>query len=95
MASFLHELENRKISVLSTEGKILIGTLRAFDQNLNFVLDNCIERIFSTQGVEEIELGAYFLRGENVCVASEINEQIEQSIDYTQIFIEPIKPCRI
>lgn len=43
------------------------GTLKGFDQTINLVLEDAHERIFShTQGVEQVPLGLYLIRGDNV-----------------------------
>ena len=45
------------------------GTLKGFDQSLNVILQHSTERVFSsTQGVEEVELGTYIVRGDNMWV---------------------------
>ena len=47
------------------------GTLKGFDQTINLVLEDAHERIFShTQGVEQVPLGLYLIRGDNVSVPS-------------------------
>ena len=43
------------------------GTLKGFDQTVNLVLDDAHERVFSdSQGVEQVPLGLYLIRGDNV-----------------------------
>eukprot|EP00116_Pleurobrachia_bachei_P016951 sb/3477213/ len=45
----------------------LSGTLKGFDQTVNLILDDAHERVFSgNQGVEEVPLGLYLVRGDNV-----------------------------
>lgn len=45
------------------------GTLKGFDQATNIVLENCHERVYSTvAGVEQIVLGLYIIRGDNMYV---------------------------
>lgn len=47
----------------------LKGTLKGFDQTINLILDESHERVFSTtQGVEQVILGLYIIRGDNVYV---------------------------
>lgn len=46
------------------------GFLRGFDQTVNLILDECHERVYSqTAGVEQVVLGLYIIRGDNVYVA--------------------------
>uniref|UniRef100_A0A8C9EVA4 U6 snRNA-associated Sm-like protein LSm8 n=1 Tax=Pavo cristatus TaxID=9049 RepID=A0A8C9EVA4_PAVCR len=43
------------------------GTLKGFDQTINLILDESHERVFSSsQGVEQVVLGLYIVRGDNV-----------------------------
>jgi len=43
------------------------GTLKGFDQTINLILDDSHERVYSTsQGVEQVILGLYIIRGDNV-----------------------------
>lgn len=45
------------------------GTLKGFDQTINLILDESHERVYSTgQGVEQVILGLYIVRGDNVYV---------------------------
>jgi len=46
------------------------GYLRGFDQTVNLILDECHERVYSQNaGVEQVALGLYIIRGDNVSVA--------------------------
>eukprot|EP00803_Ostreobium_quekettii_P009065 evm.model.scf_1135.3 EVM.evm.TU.scf_1135.3 scf_1135:28253-28551(-) len=43
------------------------GTLRGYDQTTNLILEDCHERVYSTKyGVEQLVLGLYIIRGDNV-----------------------------
>ena len=44
-ASIIDQLDSRLLIVLR-DGRNIIGTLRSFDQYLNLVLENTVERIF-------------------------------------------------
>ena len=45
------------------------GNLRGFDQTINLILDESHERVFSlTAGVEQVVLGLYIIRGDNMYV---------------------------
>ena len=55
------------VEIVTVDGRILVGTLRAFDQAINLVLQNCTERVFSPEkGVEFKRVGVYLLRGDCV-----------------------------
>lgn len=46
----------------------LQGVLRGFDQTCNLILDECHERVYSSKaGVEQLVLGLYVIRGDNMC----------------------------
>lgn len=45
------------------------GVLRGFDQATNVILDESHERVYSSSaGVEQLVLGLYVVRGDNMCV---------------------------
>lgn len=56
---------------LSSEYFIIVcpsqGYLRGFDQTVNLIVDECHERVYSqSAGVEQVPLGLYIIRGDNV-----------------------------
>lgn len=58
-----------RVSVLTSDGRRMLGKLRAVDHLANLVLENSTERIYSLDSeMEEVALGLYILRGENVYV---------------------------
>lgn len=48
------------------EDQHLQGVLRGFDQLTNVIMENCHERVYSASGVEQVMLGLYIIRGDNV-----------------------------
>ena len=55
------------ITVITNDGRNLVGHLRGFDQATNVVLEECHERVFSpVAGVEQVVLGLYIIRGDNM-----------------------------
>ena len=45
------------------------GTLKGYDQSTSLVLEACHERVYSAAaGVEQIVLGLYIIKGDNVYV---------------------------
>ena len=60
---------DRRVHVITNDGRHIVGTLRGFDQVVNVILEDCHERVYSSEsGVEEAPLGLYVIRGDNVCV---------------------------
>jgi U6 snRNA-associated Sm-like protein LSm8 len=72
MASNLESLVGLTISVITNDGRNIVGVLRGYDQTVNCILEDAHERVFSTDaGVERVVLGLYILRGDNmyaVCI---------------------------
>ena len=61
---------NKVVQVVTNDGRNIVGLLKGFDQTTNVILDECRERVFSNDaGVEEVQLGLYILRGDNMCAA--------------------------
>lgn len=68
------------------------GTLRGFDQTINVVLDGATERVYSLQsGVEEIPLGLQVVRGDNVAVIGEVDEEMDNELDLSQLKAAPLR----
>lgn len=86
MTSYIEQLISQKIQVISNEGRVFCGDLISFDQSMNIILKDCIEKIYSPDsGVKFEKMGLYMLRGDNIAIVSEINEEIEKSIVYEKI----------
>jgi len=45
-------------------------------------------------GVEVVELGLYFVRGDNVAVVGELDEDLDANVDYSSLTAPPLKPVR-
>jgi len=68
MAAMLEGMVDKVVQVVTNDGRNIIGLLKGFDQTTNVILDECRERVFSNDaGVEEVQLGLYILRGDNMC----------------------------
>ena len=67
MASTLQELIEKMVSIITNDGRNIIGILKGYDQALNVVLEQSHERIFSpNEGVAQNVLGLYIIRGDNM-----------------------------
>ena len=92
MSSYVENLIGHFVQIISIEGRIFIGELNSYDQLMNIVLKNCIERIFSIdKGVREEKMGLYMLRGDNVAIISEYNLKKEKLTDYSNIKSNKLK----
>ncbi|XP_014677696.1 PREDICTED: U6 snRNA-associated Sm-like protein LSm8 [Priapulus caudatus] len=91
MASALENFVNHTVSVITSDGRNIVGMLKGFDQTVNLILDESHERVYSTvTGVEQIVLGLYIVRGDNVAVVGEIDEDADKQLDLSTIKAEPL-----
>ncbi|KAF9051354.1 hypothetical protein BJ165DRAFT_1524299 [Panaeolus papilionaceus] len=94
MASLQGYVDRRVLLVLQ-DGRSIVGVLAGFDQKSNVVLADSKERVYSMdEGVEEVPLGLYLVKGELICLIGEIDEEIDKSTDLSTIHAEPIPPIR-
>ena len=92
MAAALESYADKKIAVITGDGRVITGRLKAHDQVINLVLVNTIERVYSHNvGVEEVALGLYVIRGDNVALIGEIDVDVDNAIDLTYIHAEPLE----
>jgi U6 snRNA-associated Sm-like protein LSm8 len=68
MAAMLEEMVDKVVQVITNDGRNIVGVLKGFDQTTNIILEECHERVFSSDaGVEQVVLGLYIVRGDNMC----------------------------
>ncbi|KAI1726569.1 LSM domain-containing protein [Ditylenchus destructor] len=95
MTQELESFMNKIISVITGDGRNIIGTLKGFDQTINLVLEDSHERVYSEMGVSQIPLGLYIVRGDNVAVIGEIDENLDKQLDLEKLKAEPLEPIWI
>ncbi|KAG7278595.1 hypothetical protein CRUP_013337 [Coryphaenoides rupestris] len=79
------------VAIVTSDGRMIVGTLKGFDQTINLILDESHERVFSSsQGVEQVVLGLYIVRGDNVAVIGEVDEETDSTLDLSNIRAEPL-----
>ncbi|KAF0396452.1 U6 snRNA-associated Sm-like protein LSm8 [Gigaspora margarita] len=79
------------VEVITSDGRVIVGTFKGFDQTTNVILSSCHERVFSeTEGVETLPLGLYIIRGDNIVLIGEIDLERDASVDLTEIRAAPI-----
>lgn len=84
--SMLSEYVNLKVSVITNDGRNVVGTMRGFDQVCNIVLEKCVQRTFSPDsGVESLPLGLYVLRGDNIAVVGEVDLEVEEALKWENV----------
>ncbi|KAG7190044.1 hypothetical protein KM043_006192 [Ampulex compressa] len=91
MASGLESYVNHTVSIITSDGRNFIGTLKGFDQTINLILDESYERVYSTtQGVEQVVLGLHIIRGDNVAIVGEVDDEMDARLDLAAIRADPL-----
>ncbi|KAJ6595858.1 hypothetical protein DFH09DRAFT_1135803 [Mycena vulgaris] len=94
MSSLQGYVDHRVLLILQ-DGRVIVGVLVGFDQKSNVVLSDSKERIYSIdEGVEEIPLGLYLVKGDMIVLIGEIDDAVDQAVDLGTIHAEPIPPIR-
>jgi U6 snRNA-associated Sm-like protein LSm8 len=63
------------VMVVTSDGRIIIGNFVGHDQVQNIILKDAYERIYSEDSdVERVTLGLYLLRGDNLCLVGEFQD---------------------
>ena len=58
MAHSLDVMVSKLVSIITTDGKHYLGQLRGFDQAMNLILDDSVERFWSTEEpFKDVETG--------------------------------------
>ncbi|WVR03939.1 hypothetical protein IAU60_000938 [Kwoniella sp. DSM 27419] len=83
------------VQVILYDGRIIVGKLKGCDLRTNLILADCVEREYSAEeGVEMVPLGLYMIKGDNVALVAELDEEKDSTIDYTEIRAEPLPEIR-
>lgn len=90
--SALTSYVDKQVLVITQDGRTIVGELKGFDQTTNVILSNSTERVYSLdEGVEEVPLGLYVVRGDNITLIGEIDEEVEKTIDLSAVRALPLK----
>ncbi|KAK1927408.1 u6 snRNA-associated sm-like protein lsm8 [Papiliotrema laurentii] len=93
--SAVEQYVDHTVQVILYDGRVIVGKLKGFDVRTNLILADSVEREYSTDaGVEMVPLGLYMIKGDNVALVAEIDEEKDSTIDYTTIRAEPIAEIR-
>uniref|UniRef100_A0A0N5AA20 U6 snRNA-associated Sm-like protein LSm1 n=1 Tax=Syphacia muris TaxID=451379 RepID=A0A0N5AA20_9BILA len=87
--SLLDQLD-KKLLVVLRDGRTLIGYLRTIDQFANLVLHETLERIYVDKFYGDIHRGIFLIRGENVVLAGEIDEEKDKNTGLTSVSVDEI-----
>ncbi|VDB95496.1 unnamed protein product [Peniophora sp. CBMAI 1063] len=93
--SSLQGYVDRRVLLVLQDGRTILGVLAGYDQKSNVVLSDSKERVFSTdEGVEEVPLGLYLVKGDMIILIGEVDEEKDKEIDLSSIRAEPLPPIR-
>ncbi|EPQ52130.1 LSM-domain-containing protein [Gloeophyllum trabeum ATCC 11539] len=91
--SSLQGYVDRLVLLVLQDGRAIVGTMVGFDQKSNVVLSDSKERVYSAdEGVEEIPLGLYLVKGDQIILIGELDEEKDRSVDLSTIRADPIPP---
>ena len=96
----LEEFLNKRVNICTIDGRLFvtfikIGKLKTIDSSTNIVLTNCFERIFSlSEPPESIKLDSFIIRGDNISLIMEVDEEEEKGINIEEIRAPPINPIQ-
>lgn len=89
---------DKKVCIITTDGRCLVGSLSSYDNTTNLVLSNTVERGIRSadEGVPSAEtpVGVYLVRGENVCLVGLVDEELDMSINWTEVKGAPIRTTK-
>eukprot|EP00450_Noctiluca_scintillans_P040250 CAMPEP_0194479960 /NCGR_PEP_ID=MMETSP0253-20130528/2919_1 /TAXON_ID=2966 /ORGANISM="Noctiluca scintillans" /LENGTH=96 /DNA_ID=CAMNT_0039319269 /DNA_START=81 /DNA_END=371 /DNA_ORIENTATION=- len=93
MATILEPMVGQTVSIITNDGRTFYGALKGFDQHQNMIMTECQERVYHPDaGVEQVVLGLYLIRGDNIAVIGEVDTEIDSAIDLRSIRAHPLKP---
>ncbi|RLV91735.1 U6 snRNA-associated Sm-like protein LSm8 [Spathaspora sp. JA1] len=96
--SDLKDFLNKKVHVITSDARFFEGVLQGYDKTTNIILENCIERILSSEEEDEenqeIPLGLYIIRGGEVVCVGEIDPTIYSTIDWQTLKSSPLKTTK-
>jgi len=84
---------DKVVSVITGDGRNIVGMMKGFDQTVNIMLSDSHERVYCAQaGIEQVALGLYIIRGDNIALIGELDEDLDKRLDFANIKAEPLAP---
>lgn len=87
--SLISGLVAERVLVLTTDGRTLTGLLLSCDQLTNLVLGQTMERVIrpsdDPEPSSEVAHGLYLIRGENVAICGLLDEDLDATINWTNV----------
>lgn len=84
----------KRVAILTRDGRLIVGTLKGFDQGANVILSNSEERVFRTdlpnetstiihgRMMDTLQMGSFILKGDSIVLVGEIDEEKDKKIDW-------------
>jgi U6 snRNA-associated Sm-like protein LSm8 len=83
MSNNLSAFVDKLVTIITTDGRLLVGHLRGYDQTTNLILSAAQERTISPdEPCTTEDLGLYILRGDNVALVGETDEDKDQNTNW-------------
>jgi U6 snRNA-associated Sm-like protein LSm8 len=97
--SRLHEWVGKRVAVMTTDGRHLVGTLVSMDQVINLVLNDTTEWMCFGAGSDDdppqaIPYGVYLVRGDNVAAVGLVDAVKESATDMESVRFDPLPPMK-
>lgn len=84
--ALLSDFIEKQVSIITNDGRLVIGRLRGFDQVCNVILEKCVERVFAKDcGVQVVSLGLYVIRGDNIAVVGEVDTDKDANVNWADV----------
>jgi len=85
----LNSYLEKKVAIITTDGRYLVGKLASYDNTTNVVLQDTVERVIRDpeegEPSVEVPLGLYIVRGENVCLVGLVDDPLGASINWAEV----------
>ncbi|KAI1007784.1 hypothetical protein K3495_g438 [Podosphaera aphanis] len=85
----LQRYVNKKVLVLTSDSRTLVGMLLSCDQMTNIVLSETVERIIrppeDPEPSSEVAHGLYLVRGDNVVCVGLVDQELDDSINWQEV----------
>ena len=91
LSLFAFAFTTEQVCVITCDGRSIIGILAGYDQLQNLILKEASERVYSPDSdPETVPLGLYVIRGDNVAIISDRDEEMEASVGLSSVRAEPL-----
>ncbi|CBK24793.2 uncharacterized protein [Blastocystis hominis] len=93
MAEELGKMMNKKVVILTNDGRTFTGMLRGVDQVTNLILEDVEERIFSqTEPMRVEKYDVYLFRGDDTSLIGLYSEEKDGQVNWSEVRADPVGP---